>query len=92
VERAMKRMEEQLEAWGRKIDFMVSEEQLAGNRPEIDALLRLDELKLLYAVAREKLDEFKAGEKKGAGERTLRKGELEKAWRELEAAFKKPAS
>jgi len=87
MEAALEKMEAQLNLWRLKIDGLAARTQVAASQAGFDALIYVDELKALHAIAQSKLDEFKAA---GDPERKRRKGELKKSWRELEAAFKNP--
>jgi len=80
-------MEADLKRWSLKIDRLVAKTELVGAHPSFDTLTYIDELKALHAVARSKLETFKArGDRGGA----RLEAELELAWKEADAAFKKP--
>jgi hypothetical protein len=87
VKPTLKQMEGQLRAWSVEIDRLMALTQMSGVRAGFDSLIHVDELKALHAIARAKLDEFVAA---GTGDRARLEDELERAWSELAAAFKKP--
>jgi hypothetical protein len=80
-------MEAQLKAWGLKINQLVAQTHASGVKAGLDSLMHVDELKALHAIAQAKLNEFTAQE---IADRDRLRSELEKAWEELDAAFKKP--
>ncbi len=84
---ALEKMEAQLNLWSLKIDDLASKTQVAGVQVGFDALIHVDELKALHAIAQSKLDEFRAA---GDTERARLKAEMKSAWNELDAAFKNP--
>lgn len=92
VEWSLTRMEAQLKLWSRSIDKLVASMQLDGKRPGTPVLLHVDELKVLHATALARMNEYRDGGGEGAEEEARREGELEKAWKELEAAFRKVKS
>jgi hypothetical protein len=89
VETAVEKMEAQLSLWNSRIDNLADKTLKAGVQARFDALVYIDELKALHAIARAKLDEFKAG---SAAERVRLKAGMKRAWNELDAAFKNPNS
>jgi hypothetical protein len=85
MDEAVEKMEAQLKLWRLKIDDLAAKTEMAGSQARFDALIYVDELKALHAIAQLKLDEFRAA---GDTERKRLKAGMKKAWRELEAAFK----
>ena len=83
----MEKMEAQLKRWSLRIDQLAAKTEAAGAQKGFDALIYVDELKALYAIVHSKFDDLRAGE--DAREVRLR-AELESAWDDLDAAFKKP--
>lgn len=83
----MERIEADLKRWSLKIDQLVARTQLRGAHPSFDALTYIDELKALHAIALSELESFKAGEGK---ERPRPKARMKRAWKEADAAFKRP--
>jgi len=80
------KMEIRLSRWGHKLDKLAAKAELAGTEAKGDYHQRLDALKANYKVAQSKLVELKAaGEESGE----IIKDGVEKAWNELEIAFKK---
>jgi hypothetical protein len=77
-------MEAQLTKWRLRIARLAGAVHGVGNRKDFDALVYIDELKLLHAIARWKLDEFKAA---GGEERSVLKAGLNGAWSDLELAL-----
>ena len=61
MEHDIGKMESQLEHWRLKIERLADEKQRAGSPGGYYTLMHIDEMKALHAVARTKLDEFKAG-------------------------------
>jgi len=86
MEAAVEKMEAQLKRWRVKIDNLTAKTQTAGVQAGFDALMYVDELKALHAIAQSKFDEFR---KAGDTERRRLKAEMKSAWNELDAAFKK---
>lgn len=84
---AVEAMEAQLKLWGLKIDNLAAKTQAVGVQAGFDALMYVDELKALRAIAQSKLDEFKAA---GGTRQSRLKVELKSAWGELDAAFRNP--
>jgi histidinol dehydrogenase len=80
------KMEKQLKQWGAKLDELMAEAEKAGTEAKVDYRKRIDELKSKHQAAQLKLDELKAaGSEKWE---TLKTG-VEKAWNDLDVAFKK---
>ena len=77
-------MAAQLKRWSLKIDHLEAKTQMAGVQASFDALMYIDELKALHAIAQSKFDEFRAAEDT---ERAHLKAEMKSAWNDLEAAF-----
>jgi hypothetical protein len=93
MEAAAERMEAQLKLWSAKIDHLAAKTQAAGVQARFDALMYVDELKALHAIAQAKLIEFKAAilaATAGDTKRTRLQAEMKKAWSELDAAFNNP--
>lgn len=85
MEPAVEKMEAQLKLWSLKIDHLATETQVAGVQARFDALMYVDELKALHAIAQSKLIELKAV---GDTRRARLKAEMKCAWNDLDAAFK----
>jgi hypothetical protein len=79
----MLKLEAQLRGWRLRIARLAGAVHGVGTQKDFDALVYIDELKVLHAVAWSKLDEFKVAE--GADRRRLEAG-LKSAWSDLEAA------
>jgi len=78
--------EAQLKLWGIKIEEIAAKNRVPGVRVGFDALLYVDELKALHAIAQSKLEDFRAaGDQEGAH---LIKAEMKRACDELDAALK----
>ena len=93
MEAAAERMEAQLKLWSLKIDHLAAKTQMAGVQARFDALMYVDELKALHAIAQAKLIEFKAAVLAAAAgdtKRTRLRAEMKRAWNELDAAFNSP--
>jgi len=87
MDAAVEKIEAQLKLWSLKIDYLATKTQMAGVQAGFDALMYVDELKALHAIAQSKFDEFRAA---GDTERARLKAEMKSAWNELDAAFKVP--
>jgi len=79
------KMEARLKLRSSQIDELVAKTQMPGVRAGFDALMYIDELKALHAIAQSKFDEFRAAGDVG---KARLKPEMESAWNELDAAFK----
>jgi hypothetical protein len=84
MEAAMSRMEAQLTRWRFQIDRLARAVHGVGTPGEFDALVYIDELKALHAVARFRLNAFKVA---NSAERPHLEDGLKKAWSELDSAF-----
>jgi len=82
LEKAIEEMETRLRLWSLKIDRLVAKTQIAGAQPSFEALMYVDELKALHAIAQSKLDEFRAAIDT---ERSRLKTEMRSALKDLEA-------
>jgi hypothetical protein len=87
VDATVEKMEAQLRLWGVKIDRLAAKTETGRVQARLDALMYVDELKALHAIAKSRLDEFRAA---GATERARLEAEMKSAWEELDAAFKNP--
>lgn len=81
------KMEAQLTRWKSKIENHAARISAARGEPRFDALLYIDELKALHAIAQAKFDELKAAKD---AERERCQDEMNRAWSELDGAFKNP--
>lgn len=86
IETNVGRLETQLAQWGAKLDEMIARTVKVGAEVKDDYHKRLDDLKLKYHAAQQKLSESKAA---GSEKWETFKHGVENAWSELEAAFKK---
>jgi hypothetical protein len=77
------KLEAQLRGWRLRIARLAGAVHGVGVQRDFDALVYIDELKLLHAVAWSKLDEFKAAR---GGDRGHLEDGLKSAWDDLEAA------
>ena len=84
---AVEAMEAQLKLWSSKIDTLAAKTQAVGVQAGFDALMYVDELKALRAIAQSKLDEFKAA---GGMKEARLEAEMKSAWDRLDAVFKNP--
>jgi len=87
MESSVQKMEAQLNLWSLKIDSLAAKTQMSGLRAGFDALMYVDELKALHAIAQAKLDEYRAA---GEAERAHLQVTLKRARDELAAAFETP--
>ncbi len=84
------RMDAQLERWSMRIDQLAAKSQTTGVQPGFEALIHVDELKALHAIAKAKLKECRAAN--GGTSRVQLEVEMMVAWEDLRAAFEKPTS
>lgn len=87
MEVPVEKMEAQLSLWMLKINNLATGIQKAGVRAGFDAVMHIDELKGLHAIAQSKLIAFRNA---GASTRADLEGELKRAWNDLDAAMKTP--
>lgn len=78
------KMETQLRNWHLRITRLAAAVHGVGARRDFDALVYIDELKVLHATARSKLDEYKAA---GVAERRLLEVGLKTAWGDMQVAI-----
>jgi hypothetical protein len=86
IEAHIEKREAQLRQWGVRLDELVARAEEAGAKAKIDHRKRIDDLKVKYQVARSRLDELRAA---GSEKWEIFKNGVERAWSELEVAFKK---
>lgn len=87
MELAVRRMEAQLVRWSLKIDQLAVGTLTAGVLVPFDALISIDELRGLHAIAQSRLDGFKAAPP-GDTQREEVQAELMGAWNDLVAALR----
>lgn len=80
------RLETELKQWGAKLDALVASAAKAGAETKVSYRTRIDELKVKYQTAHSKLDDLRYVR---AENWSIVKAGVEKAWMELEVAFKK---
>ena len=85
VEKTMEKMERQLKICGAKIDELMAKAEKSGVDAESDYRKRIEELKAKREIAQAKLDELKTA---GSGKWERFKVDVERAYDELQAAFK----
>lgn len=85
MEAAVEKMEAQLKLWSVEIDSLAAKTQMPGVQAGFDALMQVDELKALHAIAQSRFDKFRAA---GDAGRVHLKAEMDSACSELDAAFK----
>ncbi|MGB8297912.1 MAG: coiled coil domain-containing protein [Polyangia bacterium] len=78
--------ETQLKQWGTRLDEFVAKADRAGTTARIDNRKRIDALRAKCQAAQSRLDEVKTA--RNDKWETLKMG-VERAWSELEIAFKK---
>ena len=81
------KMEAQLKVWGAEIDRLAAAAEKRRNGARIDLQQHIDDLKAKRALAKAKLDEFKAA---GLAKQASVTTDLENAWDSLETAFTDP--
>lgn len=88
MEAAVKKMGEELRLWGLKIGHLAARAERAGIGPGYEAVMYIDELKALHAIAQSRLEAYQAaGEREGEQERERLRAELKSACDELGAAL-----
>jgi hypothetical protein len=87
-EKEVGKMEENLKLLGAKIDSLAAKAESVGNEVKTDYRKRIDELKEKHAATRAKLDEMKSA--RNDKWEAFKTG-VDKAWNELEVAFRKLA-
>ena len=80
------KMEGELQRWAAKLGELRSRGHTVGGELNLDYHLRLDDLEAKYDAAETKLDELKAA---GSARWEAFSSDIESAWSELEAAFRK---
>jgi hypothetical protein len=83
---ADQRMEAQLGLWGLKIETLAAKALTPGIPIGFETLMRIDELKALFAIAQSRFEDFRAA---GHDERAGLEVEMKLASDELDAAFEK---
>jgi hypothetical protein len=89
VEAHVGKMEAELERWGAKLDELTAKADAAGTEAKIDYRRRLDDMREKYDAAQAKLVQLRIA---GTGKWQMFQGDIETAWLELEAAFRKLAN
>jgi hypothetical protein len=87
MEAAMEKMDAQLTRRGVKIESMAAKSMAPGVPAGLVTLTHIDELKALHAITRSKFEEYRVA---STGGRERLRHSLKGAWRDLDAAFKKP--
>jgi len=85
-EAGLGKREAQMKAWGAKLDQLSAKVDAVGADVKLDYRKGIDDLKVSYKDTQAKYDAFKVAGKEDAA--IIQSG-FEKAWHELEAAFKK---
>jgi len=88
VEARVGQMEAELRRWGEKLEDLIARAD-AGTGAQIDYRRRLEDMKTKYETAQTKLDELKFA---GSSRWETFRGGIEKAWNDLEAAFRRLAN
>ena len=84
---ATAKIQVQLEFWSLRIDHLAARTQMSRGEPSFDALVHIDELKALLALARAKIEALVAG---AGREQPGLEGELKCAMNDLAIAIKDP--
>ncbi len=84
---AIAKIRTQLEFWSLRIDHLAARTQMSHGEPSFDALVHIDELKALLAIAQAKVDALVAG---AGRERPDLEGELKCVMNDLAGAIKDP--
>ena len=87
MQAAETKIKAQLEFWSLRIDHLAARTQMSGGEPSFAALVHIDELKAMHAIAQAKFDALRAG---GALERVRLEVELKRAVNDLAVAIKDP--
>jgi len=89
VESRVGKMEADLRIWGAKIEALIAGAAAAGTGAKIDYRRRLDDIKTKYQIVEKKLAELKYV---SSSRWEMFQDGIEKAWKDLEAAFRKLAN
>ena len=89
VEAHVATMQAELERWGAMLDEMKARGARARTETDRDYHNRLDDLEAKHEAAQAKLDELKAA---GSARWETFRSDIESAWGEMEAAFRKLAN
>jgi len=87
MEASLQKLEAQLKRWGLKIDALAAKTSVPGVPARYEAVIQVDELKALLAIANSTFDLFRIA---GAAERSRLHTEMQKAWSDLSAAIAVP--
>ena len=80
------KMETRLKRWGARLDQLVAKAEEAGAEAKTDTRKHIEDLKANCQIAQSKLVELKAA---GSENREIVKVGVERAWKEIEIAFRK---
>ena len=87
METTLEKREAQLKLWESQIHHLAIKTQVAGVEPGFDAVMFVDELKALQAIARSNFAEFRVARD---ADRKRLKAEMKKSWKDLEVALQSP--
>jgi len=82
-------MEAELMRWSAKLEELRAKTPASGSEAKFDYRKRVDDMREKYEAAEEKLGELRAA---GSAKRELFRGDIESAWSELAAAYRKLAN
>ena len=82
-------MEAELMRWSAKLEQLRANTPAAGNEAKFDYRKRVDDMREKYEAAEEKLGALRAA---GSAKWELFRGDIESAWSELAAAYRKLAN
>lgn len=88
MDKNLAKLEAQLHIWSAKLDELAAKAAIKGEEAKIETRMVLDQLKSQIDELESKLDEAKAA---GAEKWQILKRGVEKAWSDLEKAFKEAA-
>lgn len=82
-------MEAELMRWSAKLEELRAKAHTAGSEAKFDYRKRVDDMREKYEAAEVKLGELKAA---GSGKWEIFRGDIESAWSELAAAYRRLAN
>lgn len=89
MESRVKPMEMQLAKWGARLDELIIGARQADGAVEINYRKSVEDLKAKFHIAQFRLDQFRAGQ---SNKLDALKADVERAWQDLEIAFKRMAN
>jgi hypothetical protein len=89
VEARVGKMEAELRIWSAKLEALIAEADASGTGAKIDYRRRLEDMKTKYGIVQTRLADVRFV---SSSRWETFQGGIEKAWRDLEAAFRRLAN